>query len=377
MAKGRSYEKYAAEVDALIAADDMEALAHHLVDTGHQHVAPGRRGLTIADALAALPEATVLRLLLALTAVPGRDGDDVRAYRRHVTLHSLIESLDALLPTRPADGAAAELLASAVRHPDSLPADRIAALVKWHHARGQLSAPVITLLQARAPGSRRLRRLAGELGVLQVLPGEPWTDRILADLPALDPVWGRIVAHAGTAVSAGPSAPWTTKATDLLVAVGVDEAHRVLAGWLSAVTTRTAGTDTYAASDVNGDALRGLLWMLPLTPVQPATVRLIGALTEAMLRRLPGVGPASPKIANATVLALSRIDGEASLAQLARLSVRVTYKGTLNEIGKALDARAAALGMTTACDTETTPSLPHRPSSRPHASSGYASAAVA
>lgn len=64
-----------------------------------------------------------------------------------------------------------------------------------------------------------------------------------------------------------------------------------------------------------------------------------------MLRRLPGIGPACPKVANAAVGVLGRLDGEAALAQLARLSTRVTYKGTRKEIDKALDARAAAMGI--------------------------------
>ncbi|WP_123605051.1 DUF4132 domain-containing protein [Micromonospora sp. Llam0] len=64
-----------------------------------------------------------------------------------------------------------------------------------------------------------------------------------------------------------------------------------------------------------------------------------------MLRRLPGIGPAGPKIANAAVGVLGRLDGDAALAQLARLSARLTYKGTRNEVDKALDARAAALGI--------------------------------
>jgi len=59
------------------------------------------------------------------------------------------------------------------------------------------------------------------------------------------------------------------------------------------------------------------------------------------VRKVPGLGPRNPKVANSAVWALSRLDGEEAVAQLARLAARVTFKGTLKEVGAALDTRAA------------------------------------
>ncbi|CAM5437500.1 hypothetical protein SGLAM104S_07504 [Streptomyces glaucescens] len=75
------------------------------------------------------------------------------------------------------------------------------------------------------------------------------------------------------------------------------------------------------------------------------TARALGALTETALRKVPGHGPVNPKVANAAVTALARIDAEPALAELARLATRVTYKGTLKLLDKALEDRARALGL--------------------------------
>jgi hypothetical protein len=91
--------------------------------------------------------------------------------------------------------------------------------------------------------------------------------------------------------------------------------------------------------------LRGLAWTLSFLPPRPDIARALGALVETSLRRIAGHGPRDPKVANAGVMALSRIDGEAALAELARLATRVTYKGTLKLVDKALEARAEAMGL--------------------------------
>ena len=61
--------------------------------------------------------------------------------------------------------------------------------------------------------------------------------------------------------------------------------------------------------------------------------------------KVAGLGPRNPKVANAGVNALSRVDSEAALAELARLATRVTYKSTSKLLDGALEARATALGL--------------------------------
>lgn len=100
-----------------------------------------------------------------------------------------------------------------------------------------------------------------------------------------------------------------------------------------------------AYDPVDATALRGLVWLTIWLPEQPDTARVLGGLVETSLKKVAGIGPRNPKVANAAVYALSRIPTEAALAQIARLAARITYKGTLKEVNAALDARAAALNL--------------------------------
>ncbi|GHG65977.1 DUF4132 domain-containing protein [Streptomyces griseocarneus] len=192
-----------------------------------------------------------------------------------------------------------------------------------------------------------------------VNPGEAWADRALAELPALDDAWRLLLAHAATACTARPTAKWDKTARALLdeldaLGEGSDAVRGRLLSWLALVgRPRTApvhippyGPDPNTEIDpYNADALRGITRLLALLPPHPDTVRGLGALVEFSLRKVPGVGPRSPKLANAAVIALSRVDGDAALAELARLSARVTYKGTLKQLDTALTARAEAMGL--------------------------------
>jgi uncharacterized protein DUF4132 len=95
----------------------------------------------------------------------------------------------------------------------------------------------------------------------------------------------------------------------------------------------------------NANAVRGLAWMLGLAATDAGSARALADLAVAMLRKLPGIGQLSPKVANAAVCALSLMPGENALAQLGRLVTRVTYRGTLTQLDKALETRAAQLGV--------------------------------
>jgi hypothetical protein len=334
MAPELSYEEHSARVAELVAAGELERLARHLAQ--HLELRSWSGGTPqVLDELTGLPRPGVLRLVRALIAI------ERAATSWNWYLISLVSALGTRLPAELTDEEAADLLDFAVRRPTALPVARIAALVEWHRRGGPVSPEVRELVQNRATDSKVMRQLATEIVGPDVRPGDPWADQILADLPELDTTWEHIVTHASTALAAKPSGAWTKVATDLLAGLDPEKAHAMLAGWVQAA----ARTPTRVPDAHNADVLRGLLWTLSLTPMRPETARLLGALTEAMLRRLPGIGPACPKLANAAVGVLARTDGEAALAQLARLSARVTYKGTLNEVNKALDARAAAMGL--------------------------------
>ncbi|WP_418958697.1 DUF4132 domain-containing protein [Streptomyces tritici] len=177
-------------------------------------------------------------------------------------------------------------------------------------------------------------------------PGEPWAEQAMAEAPA------GLLAHLLTATGARPTAAWDEEA---LALAGEPAAVRDAAvRWLGLVGAprtlelyvgdgRTDHNRTY--DPYNADALKGLAWLVSLLPPDPAAVRALGRLVEVSLRKVPGIGPHCPKVANAAVLALSRTDDEAALAELARLSTKVTYKGTLKQLTAALDAKAAERGV--------------------------------
>ncbi|MGW6904539.1 DUF4132 domain-containing protein [Streptomyces sp. NPDC054940] len=203
-------------------------------------------------------------------------------------------------------------------------------------------------------GKKHLGALVERLDGPPVNPGEAWSDRALAEADELGDDWLRLLAHAATATTTRPAAKWDKAGRALIGPLGSDEVRERLVSWLRLVgRPRTTpllggsyGPDPNAAFDpYNADALRGLTWLLSLLPAHPESARTLGALAETALRKVAGIGPVNPKVANAAVNALARMDGESALAELARLTTRVTFKGTLKLLNTALDARAQALGL--------------------------------
>ncbi|MFF4292985.1 DUF4132 domain-containing protein [Streptomyces vinaceus] len=180
--------------------------------------------------------------------------------------------------------------------------------------------------------------------------GEAWADRALADGER----WHALLAHAATATAARPTARWEKTGRALAEEAGEDEVRERLLGWLRLVgapRTLPLGEERFGPNPndtydpYNANALRGLAWLLSFLPPHPETARVLGSLVETSLRKVAGLGPRGPKVANAGVTALSLIDSEAALAELARLATRVTFKGTLKVLDAALEARAVALGL--------------------------------
>ncbi|MGW2255709.1 DUF4132 domain-containing protein [Kitasatospora sp. NPDC001660] len=202
--------------------------------------------------------------------------------------------------------------------------------------------------------------LAAALPEPLLSPGEAWADRVLAALDepgasgGTDRPWMDLVKHALQVKSPKPNARWERTGRALIDAVGPERARERITEWLSLVGSprtldlvaepRGAGVDQFDPHNL--DVLRGLALLLALTPAHPDTARVLARLVESALRRAPGIGPRAPKVANAAVHSLARLDGEDGLAQLAVLTTRVTYKGTVKELDKALRDRAAELGLT-------------------------------
>ena len=184
--------------------------------------------------------------------------------------------------------------------------------------------------------------------------GEPWAERAMADAEARGEPWRRLLAHVLTATAAKPNDKWNRPARELIAEIGADVVLPVVLEWLSLVgRPRTLvldpnpyGPDGNESYDpFNANAVRGLTWLVALLPADSASARTLGALVETSLRKAAGIGPRNPKVANACVVALTLMDGEAVLAELARLATRVTFKGTLKILDAALEAKAEALGL--------------------------------
>ncbi|MFE6420122.1 DUF4132 domain-containing protein [Streptomyces enissocaesilis] len=219
----------------------------------------------------------------------------------------------------------------------------------------QLSAPVVAFLRRCALEAYRrpeMAALAEKLTEPVLNVGEAWAERAMDE--AAEGPWRALLVHAATATSARPTAQWDKTALTLVESLGADTVRAAVLGWLPLVgrprtfafTSVRSGPDANLAFDpFNANALRGLTWILALLPAHPDTARALGTLVETSLKKVPGLGPVNPKVANAAVTALARIHSEAALAELARLASRVTYKGTLKLLNAALDTRAEALGL--------------------------------
>ncbi|MFC8296454.1 DUF4132 domain-containing protein [Micromonospora orduensis] len=194
--------------------------------------------------------------------------------------------------------------------------------------------------------------------------GEPWADRAIADIEAMPEdrraAWQTLLTHCPVgADKAKPTAAWRRTARRLLDAVGGDEFTARLDDWLPLVgqartlplrmTTCCPGHLTDASPRTidryNVGLLWGLIWLRTMLPSSEEALRSLGQIAERAARKIPGHGPASPKLANVAVAALVDTDHPAALAQLARLASRLTYKSTLRIVEKGLTQHAETLGV--------------------------------
>ncbi|MGW0709331.1 DUF4132 domain-containing protein [Streptomyces sp. NPDC002643] len=234
--------------------------------------------------------------------------------------------------------------------------DRHEGLAEAELATGRPLAPAVVAVFRRAAledyQSPELKALAKKFTHPVVNVGEEWAEQ--ADRDASDPDIHALLAHATTATAAKPTAKWDQRARPLVDAVGADRVRAVVLSWFTLVgRPRTIPLERQpyepdvnnAYDPYNANALRGLAWLLSLLPPHPETARALGALVETSLKKVAGLGPRNPKVANAGVVALSRIADDSALAELARLATRVTYKNTAKLLDTALTARATALGL--------------------------------
>ncbi|MGW0419834.1 DUF4132 domain-containing protein [Streptomyces sp. NPDC003015] len=232
-------------------------------------------------------------------------------------------------------------------------------LIEAELAAGRPIPPAVVATVRRsalhAYHNANLPRTAKKLTEPPLNVGEAWAEQALRDAGTdAGPAWRELLAHMATATAAKPSAKWDKQATALVVTLGPDRVREAVVRWLALVgRPRTFELDrgryepdvNSAYDPYNANTLRGLAWLLSLLPPHPDTARALGVLVETSLKKVAGLGPRNPKVANAGVNALARVDSEAALAELARLATRVTYKNTAKLLDGALEARAVALGL--------------------------------
>lgn len=187
--------------------------------------------------------------------------------------------------------------------------------------------------------------------------GEAWSDAFLARLDALSAEqrqhWPALVAHARTATTGKPSAKWLKEGQKHLDAVGADTFRHVLSESLPLLSrprtfplredSHYTGNPNQLIDEFNAQSLKGLLWLAPLAGADATLARAVAGVVDSALKKVAGVGPRAPKVANAAVYALSQMESDAALSALARLSSTVTFKGTLKEVQKGLNAVAERL----------------------------------
>lgn len=343
----------------LAAARDTEPLVAALLELaemtgGHW----GREGRKVIDAILGADAGFHARIVHGLAARYHELGYDTAPRRRIVTLLAGLRTTGPADEAQPLDTRSA-LIRLAGEQDVHYDTDQLTRLAELELADGrELPAEFVAVVRRSSltlwNGKKELGTLVARLDGPPVNPGEAWSDRALADVAELGADWRRLLAHAATATATRPAAKWDKAARALIEPLGADEVRERLLSWLRLVgRPRTTpllggsyGPDPSAVFDpYNADAVRGLTWLLALLPARPETARTLGALAETALRKVAGLGPVNPKVANAAVNALARIDGEPALAELARLATRVTFKGTLKLVNTALDARAQTLGL--------------------------------
>jgi Domain of unknown function (DUF4132) len=233
-------------------------------------------------------------------------------------------------------------------------------------AGGTLDPEVVAVMRRTATieGHRSLKKFVAGIKQPLLNRGDAWADRALADLSGLDAGWHELVAHAADVTWdalppewAAPTPEWEEEGYRLLAEVGPDRAREVILGWLAladmprAVSLRDrTGYGREQRGDLyNSMVLRRLVWLLGLLPPDEQLARSLADAAEANLRKVRG-GPRNRPVAEGAVHALSHHTnteaGMEAVAQLVRLAARVTHKPTAQQIGAAIDAKAAALQAT-------------------------------
>jgi hypothetical protein len=184
----------------------------------------------------------------------------------------------------------------------------------------------------------RLDEMTGRIQ-LGLRAGDAWADAALADIDAMPEAariaWEKLVQHALTATTSRPTKVWLRRAAERIAPIGWHEVEAHLIRWFDAATR--------PMHDRNATVLIGLVWCCALRD-SAELAQAVGRLGEAMFKKV-GLYARSLKAGNACLYTLSMMPGMESIAQLARLSLRVKGRGAQKAVGNALAVAARRAGL--------------------------------
>jgi Domain of unknown function (DUF4132) len=191
---------------------------------------------------------------------------------------------------------------------------------------------------------------------------EAWTRYLRSHLERLDrparTVWQTLLLHCNTAGQSKPSRKWLQQAEVLISAIGPAGFATVLSGLLAEIGkpgtpqikrlyNAEFNLDSTLIHDTHSDLLRGLVWCASLIPDDNLIVS-VGDAATACFKKIPDIGPRSPKIGNACLYTLSASSSGAAVGQLSRIKTRAKHASIRNQLAKAFDVAAEKTGMTEA-----------------------------
>lgn len=278
-----------------------------------------RRGLP-------LEEADLLRILAWPVAA-----FDKRVYPSTIPLTPIVGAIESFAKANPA---APALVAACERI--------IAELRRYVHDRALQQ--LADRFEAICSGGRKLRLDAGEA----------WSDAALADLkrgsaPSLA-AWTALLLHCQEGGRGKWTERWSRRCVSLLEQVGRDRFKEHTLRWLPLVDRPRTVVDPsnvrppHAIIDPHVDLLRGLVWCCA-TWEDADLARSVMRLALSAYRKVPGKGPRLVSLGNACITCLGMMPGQAALAQLALLQVKVRFGTAQREIAKALNAVAIREGV--------------------------------
>jgi hypothetical protein len=182
---------------------------------------------------------------------------------------------------------------------------------------------------------------------------DPWAALARQDIEASPQraTWIELIKLAGD--GSKPTKKWLKLATELVATLGTATFIDTVRRWFGLVAPKPIVRDeanwfTPAMADVNGTALRNLVWACSTVTGERETETLaviVGDLAVRCFTKIPGIGALSTRAGNACIYVLSQLPGMRAVAQLSRLGARLRYKQAIALVEKAKIEAANRAGM--------------------------------